>query len=438
MAHSETYEQFQTINSADINRALLLIRQGITLTPTGIRIGLGGSIKLEDLSPELQAILNPVSTEEIFVGDGIATVFTLASTPIEGTLRVHLNGILSEPIVEHGVTGDQLTFVNLPGLGDKINVFYKSSDVLISSPSILGNFTLSHKNMLETISDFQNVYTYGANKSGGAIEVVKFNSGTLVQSGSAINVSSGVPDLGAMVFNGGFLWAIGGAAGTNIIQKINVTAMTASDITVTADTGATVTALATNGTYVYAFVEGGTFDPNSVIQIDVAGTAVSVVSTNLVTVGAVQMVISLAGDLYVLMPGMNQVRKYDVTTGNLLTTHTFIDPINIVQAGAEIFVLEGSTKKLHSISALDVVTATVTFAFTPSDIEYDGTELWVSSGDTLRKVLVNGTILHSIVPESGLTIRKVIKGNGSIWVVFSDDADLGTNIVKIYPGLPGI
>jgi len=438
MAHDEDHEKYQTIYEADWDRTILLIRQGIILTPTGVRTALGGDIQISDLSPELQALLSPVPFDDKFVGDGIANTFVLSAAPLIDSARIYLNGVLLEPVAEYSLSGTDLVFVDTPDSGDKIRAIYNSGQVLTPSPSVLGSFTLSHKNILETISNNTNLFTYGVNKISSMMEVAKYRPGDLAQISSAIDVSSGSPDLSRMAFNGGFLWAIGAASGTNIIQKIDPTGMTSTDIAVTADAAATVTSLATDGTYVYAFIEGGTFSPNSIARIDVAGVSTEIIVTGLVTVGTIDMVISLAGDLYVMMSANAQVRKYDVTTGNLLTTHQFTDPIKIVQVDDKILVLEGSTSKLHEISALDFVTEVVTFPFTPTNIAYDANDLWVSSSDIIRKVNLTGTILHTITPLSGLNIQGVAKGNGMIWTTYSNDTNVTPNISKIYPGLPEV
>lgn len=438
MSHQEDHEKYGTVFEADWDRIIFLIRQGIILTPAGVRTALGGNIQIEDLSPELQALLSPVPFTDRFVGDGATDTFVLSAPPLIDSAQISLNGVLQEPVAEYSLSGTDLIFVDTPGQGDKITAIYNSGQVLTPAPSVLGSFVLSHKNSLETISNNTNIFTYGVNKSSSVLEVAKYRPGDLAQVGPAVDVSSGSPDLSRMVFNGGFLWAIGAASGTNIIQKIDPAGMTATDIAVTTDIAATVTSLATDGVYVYAFIEGGTFSPNSIARIDVAGVSTEIIVTGLITVDTIDMVISLAGELYVMMSANAQVRKYDVVTGNLLKTHQFTDPIRIIRADDKIFVLEGSNSKLQEISATDIVTEIVTFVFTPTNIAYDGNDLWVSSADVIRKVDKTGTIMHIITPVTGLTIQGVARGNGMIWTTYSNDTDVTTNISKIYPGLPGV
>lgn len=438
MSHQESHQAFETIRAEDWDRIIKLITEGITLTSSGIRFAIRGSIELGDLSPALAALLLPVKFREFFVGDGSTTVFNLATAPLSLGEEIFTNGLLQKIADNYSISGTQLIFGTAPSLGDEITVQYQSAQALV--PFTLSGFSIDHKNIahVSPTPTNQDILVYGINKSSSNQEVAKYRPSDFVQIGSSIDVNSGAPDHPAMVENGGYIWAIGASSGTNIISRIDTSTMTSLDVTVIADTGATITSLATDGVLVYAFVKGGTLAPNSVYKIDTAGVSTPLLLTGLTTVGSIDMAINTSGDLFIKFSGNNQVRKYDVNTGNLIAAYQFTDPIRIVPVDEKIYVLEGSNSQMSSISATGTITPIIAFVFTPSDFIFDGFDLWVSSDDELRKVKKDGTILHSLTPETGLTIQDITSGVGSMWTSYSNDTDVSVNITRIFPGIPGL
>lgn len=53
------------------------------------------------------------------------TVFTLASTPVVGSVKVYLNGIRMKVTEDYTISGTTLTFVIAPATGDNILVDYR-------------------------------------------------------------------------------------------------------------------------------------------------------------------------------------------------------------------------------------------------------------------------------------------------------------------------
>jgi len=66
---------------------------------------------------------------EIPQGDinGINTTFTLAYTPVSGTERVILNGLLQSPGEDYSITGKTITFFKAPRTNSNIRVHYIKS-----------------------------------------------------------------------------------------------------------------------------------------------------------------------------------------------------------------------------------------------------------------------------------------------------------------------
>ena len=137
--------------------------------------------------------------------------------------------------------------------------------------------------------------------------------------------------------------------------------------------------------------------------------------------------------------GNGDVRKYDTGDGSLITTYTdFTTPIKIIAVADKMYVIDSATNKMWEIPTTGDAVDVVTFASTPTDISYDGADLWVSFGEDLLKIKRDGTTLATFSPVvSGQTIQDVAYGIGQIWTTYSNDSG-AENITKIDPGLPGV
>jgi hypothetical protein len=466
IVYPHQHAPFQTIGSADWDRHLEFLREAITLDAVGVRGLLAGKIQLAELDPALQALIlnNSIATEveESFLGDAIATVFTLLSTPILNTEEVFLNGVLQIRGTDYTIAAAAITFTGgAPAIGDVIFVQYKS----VQSIAIinLGSFQLPYRQIFEALPTpsavEQHIFTYGINKSSGIQEVAKFEAIKLTQLGTAVDVNGGTPDNSSIVFTSDgvdqWLWAVGSATNAHEISRINIATMAASTLAMN-DPATVVAAIDTDGANIYAFMKGGaTLQANSVQKINAVTQAFEAVFgpgiPNITSTGTVDMAVSLAGALYVSYSDVNasgsgEVRKFDVATGVLLKTFTATDfgvanarPIRIVPVLSDIYVLDDLNNKMFKLSATDGVTDIVTFGFAPDNMEFDNSDLWISSGQTLYKVDKVGTILNSQNPQPGKDIGDIVSGLGLIWTTYSDDTIVTDfNITKIHPGLPGV
>jgi hypothetical protein len=469
MTHPLSYSPGQLIRSADVNRSFELLRNAIDVDSAALLDLLEGRLNLEDLTPALQALVlkNLVAfdpLEQHFTGDGSTTVFTLSSIPSAGSLTVFLNGQLLTSGVDYTVSGVSLTFAAAPFTGDDVTARFtvvQATTAII----VLGGFQLPYEQVIQTLPTLepivQQFFSWGTNKTSGFKEVAKFEAVGLSQLGAAVLVDGGLPDATAIVMTTSagqnFLWAIGApAGGTHRVVKVDVSTMLAAATVAMNDPTTVVTSLATDNGFVYAFMKGGsTLQANSVQKFDaVTNLPVAVIgpgTPGITTTGFVDTVISQAGALYVSYSDVNgggsgEVRKFDATTGALLERFVAADfgaatirPIRLVRVMDNVHVLDDLNQKIYKLSALDVVTTVATLSFVPTDLTFDASDLWVSSADTLYKVDLAGSVLDSAVPQAGRNIQDVMSGLGLIWTSFSNDTNpADQNVVKIFPGLPGV
>jgi len=446
MSHTLKHVPFETIESFDFDRWMLLIREGIILDSAGIRTSLHGAIKYEDLSPELQSLFAITRSSTKFIGDGVKDTFPLSSPPISGTVSVFLNGALQDPIRDYVVSGSNLIMTDIPSLGDVLIAQFGTAQAMKLTK--LGSFAIDFMQISDIENDNSFVYTYGINKVGGAIEVAKYRPTDLVRvNPTLIDVSAGDPFHSRLAFANNYLWAIGSPTGgfTNQVTQINADTMTPTVVPVTGDTGMIAKSMVSDGTNLYVLLEGGAPTSNVVVRISPSGppyTTVIVLGT-LPALTGVDMAISSAGYLFIAFPDLGKVRKYDLATGNLMATFSYTHPIRVVAVNADIYVLDDTAKKLHKISLANVPTEITTFMPalpTATDMMFDGIDLWISYGDLLRKLdHSTGLMLQETYPEGGLNIRDISFGFGSVWTSYSNDLSGPTdvNITRLYPGLPG-
>ena len=216
MAYEETHVAGETISSADIDRHLTLVEQGVLLQQSGIKLSLKDQITINELEPDLRAAIlqallsSHALLSENFTGDGITTVFVLSAAPTIGAEAIHLNGMLQKNGVDYTISGVNLTFLNIPDIGDWISVVYASS----SGPTVvhLGNFILNHRNIREMMYYDSHIYTYGINKSTGLSNVAKYEYVNVTQTGSNISVATNTAHHGiltlAIVGGTAYMWAV--------------------------------------------------------------------------------------------------------------------------------------------------------------------------------------------------------------------------------------
>ncbi len=59
--------------------------------------------------------------------NGTNKVFTLSNTPVTGTVRLYLNGVLQEPNQDYNIAGKIITFIKAPRTNSNILAHYIKS-----------------------------------------------------------------------------------------------------------------------------------------------------------------------------------------------------------------------------------------------------------------------------------------------------------------------
>jgi hypothetical protein len=467
MSHSRVHAKGETIRSADVDRSLELLRQSIELSPVVIARYLSGQITFANLSPELRNYLNSLSvsisplTQNWIGASGQFNNFLLNATPISGSAIVLLNGI-EQDAGDYALTtgiGTTIDFVTDVNVGDKVAVHYRSSNTVL--PAVFANFGLNHYDVIQLLPTTNDMFVYGTSKgTGNPLEVAKYRAIDMAQVltpitvRDAVDVTGAAPDYPPMVLVGGTeIWAAGywdslGPVSGGWQNRVSRFAISDLDLTppsgyfeVTTDTAAQISDMVTDGTYVYAFMQGGTFiAPNHIAKVRISPTAtVGVINSGLTVTGDTNMILSNNGWLYVAYqdPSVYQVRKYDTSPSNgLLKVHQFLSaPVRILAIDTNVYVLEGNNlQRIDDVT--DEVDVLQIFGFVGSTMEFDGVDLWIGSGDTLYKCNTTGTILQTIVPLAGQTIKEIRSAFGFIWVAY--EGNVSINITKVFPGLPGV
>jgi hypothetical protein len=467
MSHERVHAKGETIRSSDIDRSFELLRQSIELSPTVIARYLSGQITFANLSPEIRNYLNSLSVSisplsQNWVGaSGQFNDFLLNSTPISGSAIVLLNGLEQDGgdyVLQVGA-GTSIHFFNDVDVGDKVSVHYRSSNTV--TPAIFANFGINHYDVIQMLPLVNDMFVYGNSKGvGNPLEVAKYRVLDMAQvippitTRAAVDVTGAEPDFPPMVLVGGTeVWAAGFFDGTGPVgggwsNRVSRFAVGDLDITppsgffeVTTDTAAEISDLVSDGTFVYAFMQGGTFiAPNHIAKVQISPTStVGVINSGLTITGDTDMLLSNNGWLYVAFqdPTVFQVRKYDTSPANgIKAIHQFTSkPAKILAVDTNVYVLEGNNlQRIDDIN--DEVDTLQIFGFVGSTMDFDGVDLWITSGDTLYKCNKDGDILQTIVPLSGQDIKQIKSAFGFIWVAYEGNTSI--NITKVFPGLPGV
>jgi hypothetical protein len=452
MSHTVSYQKGQTILADDVNRAFSLLRNNIDISPVNLASWLHQQIDFETLSPELRTWLNSLSISVSPIRQSwtqtnpVNTDFDLTSTPSSGSEQVFVQGTLKQTSDYSFVSGganDILRFSVAPNQNDKIDIFYRTTT--LSSPAIYSHLTLEHKEISRIISLADYFILYGVNKISGEKEIAKYRVIDMSVVLTNVDVDSGNPDYPPTTVLGNYVWGIGSGSETSMGNKIKISDMTSVPVIFTSDTSSTVSSICNDGIHVYAMLKGGSIDfANRIVKISPLDIApyyevVGAINSGLTVTGNTDMLVSNSGFLYVALQDVSvyQVRKYDLIPANgMLKEFQFLGcPIKILAVDTNVYVLEGNN--LQSINtSTDVVTSLQIYGFVGSTMEFDGVNLWIASGDTLYKCKMDGTILQTLVPYSGLTIKSILSANGFIWVTYTSDNDI--NVTRAFPGMPDI
>jgi hypothetical protein len=63
-------------------------------------------------------------TSQILVPDGVIASFTLNNIPAANSLLVSRNGLILHPAIDYTISGQIITFVIVPSIGDNVLAFY--------------------------------------------------------------------------------------------------------------------------------------------------------------------------------------------------------------------------------------------------------------------------------------------------------------------------
>ena len=129
-------------------------------------------------------------TSQVINGDGIATQFTLNQATSAYNVFVMINGVVSAPIEAYDILGTQITFIEAPKIGDRIEIRFLSEAVAavdeLSARVIVNPLAVSVGTVLTQIDTFD-VSLFSAAKY---VSVVSTNDGN-VQSSELSVVQNG-------------------------------------------------------------------------------------------------------------------------------------------------------------------------------------------------------------------------------------------------------
>lgn len=116
------------------------------------------------------------------MGDGINAVFTLPVSPVDAALQVFKNGILQFHLTQWNLSGNQVTFVNTPAIGDRVD-FYIHGVERTDLFSVDDNSITSAKLNLVYLPYSPIIQTFnGMDRSAPVVSVAKYLSiGKVVQ-----------------------------------------------------------------------------------------------------------------------------------------------------------------------------------------------------------------------------------------------------------------
>ena len=457
----------QRISSAEWDRTIALIKNGILEYPSGMTSNLQNQIGMEELTPGLRDFLSALVanvagfTKDPFVADGTQYQFRIRDIPSAGSELVYRNGDLldgADYVFEELDLGSgllpYLVLEEVPLYGDKIVVIYRSSNTL--NAGVIGSYHVHHNDISAVFSSNTNSLTMLGKRMDSPTGVrefftVRVDSMSVPTGTSVVNsIPTSERDWPDAVQCGDYIWAIGDAGtGLNTITKVHVDTLASTGYTLTTDAAATITAIATDNAYVYAFMKHSTYTyPNSFIKVTQNGVVSGLIYSGLTVTGDVSVCVGNNGYLYASFAdaSVKQVRKYDVspTNGfqkafqlmNNAAIPSAVTPTMVYPVDTYIYVISAEGF-LHRISTTDTVTLLQDYTFVPSNIYYDGANLWISSDDVLYKCDKLGNILQNLEPAGNQNIQVMRGAYAFLWTTYIDETS-NTNLTKLYPGLPNI
>jgi hypothetical protein len=455
------FQAWENVGSTDMNRRFALLEEGINLPLSVLKRLLAGQVDRNMLSPDILTLFGNVRMVDRFTVtlDGAGQTFPLSSTPVANSEFVFINGVLQVPGTGYNIVGDALTIIGYMKAGDIVTSNYAVTGT-VTTATVENHYVMPpYHQFFQSIFFNNDIFVRAKDSSDSEkYKLVKASPYSFLPI-ATLDVGSGLPDHQALAVVSGYVWAIGSPASaiSNRVIKVNPTTMGVDfdlEIVPSTDTAAIIAGLATDGAgFLYAYVKGGIIAPHVVAKINTVGVPVitGTIPSGLPSasiVGNVDMLINQAGNLFVLWDsvasGNGQVRKYDVGTGALIKTYntgtwgTLIRPTRMAKVFDAVYVIDGSTWKLWKIPATGDPINIITFTSQPTNIQFDGSDLWIAFGQDLVKMKPDAQTLSTFSPlVSGLTIQDLSLGVGHIWATYTNDVVGVSNITKIFPGLPG-
>ena len=447
-----THTTGQVNSAAEFDRTIALINNGVSIFPSGLTANLKDQVGMEQLTPGLRTFIASLATNVAGFsrlnasGDGSEDSFLLASIPSAGSELVYLGNYLVDT-ADYSIQliGNlpYLVFITPPLLGDEIVMVYRSTQYL--NATSIGSFYAFHNDISAIFDSTDGLTMLGKRTSAptGVREVFRININDMSLTGDTPvvvdSISTAERDYPDAIKCGNFVWAIGDSStGLNKVTKIDVDTLASTGYTLTADTAATISALTTDNTYVYAFMKHSTsIYPNSFIKVAQDGTVSGLIYSGLTVTGGVSTCIGDDGYLYASFDhsSVKQVRRYDISpTGGFAKAFTFtVAPTMICNVDSYIHILAGAN--LYRLdTSTDVVVLLKTFGSTLDFIHYDGTSLWISSGEILYKCDELGNILQTLSPEPGQNIKTIAFLSAYLWTTYADESG-NLNTTKLFAGL---
>jgi hypothetical protein len=169
--------------------------------------------------------------DQIITGDGIHSTFTLSQSANQSSILVSINGTVQQPGIAYTVTGDSITFAEIPLVTDVIDVrflsstvtFAASQDIIINSSA---NVSVTTANTIVD-SFYSNTYrsakyTISSTNTTGCqfseIALTQYNGSAFINTVNSVNSGSAVINFYANVSNGNINLLAQGISSTNNIK----------------------------------------------------------------------------------------------------------------------------------------------------------------------------------------------------------------------------
>lgn len=177
-----------------------------------------------------EAIVNAVSGQS-FYGDGTSTTFTLDKSATTNSVLVSMNGTVQQPGIAYSVTGNQISFVEIPLVSDLIDVRFLAAATVANFESMIvapiGKTVTTANTIVDTFNKtiYRGAkYTISSTTATDAhmaeVHVTQFNGVVAVNSYGVVNTGSNYISYSANISgNNVNLLALGTANSTVRIQS---------------------------------------------------------------------------------------------------------------------------------------------------------------------------------------------------------------------------